>query len=1857
MTHSNPDNHSHPHANNRRLLLLRRGGIALGGLFLIGLAGGAWRLWIFIRKDLVPLADTSLTTSLNRPVKLGKIKGFSLSGVQFGASSIPATPTDPEKATVDAVEVRFDPLQLLLNRKLKLDVTLINPDIYLEQNQQGRWITTTLVPPGKQGPIQTELDNIRFRNAKAVVVPRQRVGAVEVGRGGGVNISPASSASLSYPVTFTQLNGTAQLLNNYQQINFDVAGLPASGGNVSVQGDLRPKTFDMNLQVQAKDFLASDVTHIIKLPLNLQAGRVQSGLNVQLKSWNAQLQTWQEILVDGNAVAQGVRLQIPRVPQPFLNSQANLRFQGTKVQIDSATTNYGKIPLVANGTIDTKAGLNLVARVNAVSLKDAQETLKLKFPVPVSGEAKADLKVVGSTTQPILLGTVASTKPATVDKIGVSSFRSNFDFYTAGTTINLKDIQARPTVGGEVTGAGSVKLTQIPQLDFNFTAKNVPGDGIASLYNIKTPFKIGNVAATARVTGPTSNSQTLVKLQAPSATYPTNGDLTILVPQNQGILFRNVAFNVAGGTLRGSGSWVNQRWQAVADASQIQVERFVNPSQLQNVSLNDARFNGRFILSGTAAPFKVATIRPENARLQVAGGTIAVTNLQLEDQSFAAQFVANAIRPRLLLKQAPSLLTGPVAGTFQVAGNTNALSLNTLRGTGKASLVIGGGTVTASKIQLANGRYQAQVQANDLSVQQLAAQVPPQAQGRLNGQFNVAGSVESVQPQTIQATGQARLNVAGGTVSASKIQLANGRYQAVVNASGVELNRFSQQLQGQFGGKLQVAGNVEQQNPAYLLQNLRANGQVDFSQGLAGLQQPLTAVISWDGEKLIVQRATAPDLNAHGYIAAKITGTRPEITDINLDVQARNYNLQKLPIQIPSAVALAGQADFSGQIRGKLPLPNVQGQLKLRDLVVNKLAFEPLLSGPVQSVQGQGASVDLTGTRDRIAASLNAANRPNSFTVKWKDALATGQAQGDNLAVNIDNFPLSVLNLTPPPSTHLGAGTVAGVFSGRLQVNEKTFAASGDVAIAQPRIGRLKGDRATAQFRYDNGTAKITSSEFDKGSSRYALAATLTQTSKGPRVQAQVNVTQGQIQDVFTVLQLFDMQDFQRGMAAPTYGTAANLTTTPVGLPSQPLYTQLERFAEIEALLTAEQRQQHNASFIPNLADLTGTFNAAISVDTASANGLAANFNVNGQNFVWGRENEPDRLYKAPQIIAQGNFENGVLTLLPLRIESSIGLIGFTGSIGSTEQSGQLRVSNFPIQVLNNFVKLPVGVTGNLNATAALAGKIKNPQARGELQITNATLNQKPLESATASFSYNDGRLNFGSNVLVSSSEPLTITGSIPYKLPFATVAPTSNDINLDVNVKNQGLALLNLLTNQVAFENGQGQVNLTVRGTSEQPQVAGIATVNNATFTAQALPGKLTDVAANVQFNLDRINVENFQGNFNKGQIVAQGNIPIFDDQQAPLANPLTVNFNKLAINLKTLYKGGVSGNLQITGSALNPAIGGQLLLANGQVLLPTSTDTTNSAGSGVNIAPTLKQDKQNEPETGNPMPQLNNLQLTLGKDVAVTLPPIISFQATGTLDVNGPLTAPVPEGTIGLRKGGINLFATQFNLARGYQQTATFSANEPRDPELNVHLTANVLDSGTTQVTNSPTSSEINDPIITSFEPVSTIRVDAQVNGLASQLNDNLVLTSSPSRSNTEIVALLGGSFIQTLGRGSNSPIGLASLAGSALNIQQTFSQIGNALGLSEFRIFPTFTTDTANSKRHTTAGTTGTNSVLDVAAEAGINLSHGFNASLIKVLTTDQPLQVGISYRLNPNIRVRTSTDFTEDSNAQIEYETRF
>lgn len=146
MTQS-PDPNNRPETPTRRrlwLLLLGRAGLPLAILSALGIGAGIWYGTKFVQQDLAPLVEQNLSQLLDRPVKLGKVERFSLSELRFGKSSIPATPNDRDRVSVEGVEVGFNLFQLLLTRQLNLDITLLQPDVYLDQEKNGVWVKTQI---------------------------------------------------------------------------------------------------------------------------------------------------------------------------------------------------------------------------------------------------------------------------------------------------------------------------------------------------------------------------------------------------------------------------------------------------------------------------------------------------------------------------------------------------------------------------------------------------------------------------------------------------------------------------------------------------------------------------------------------------------------------------------------------------------------------------------------------------------------------------------------------------------------------------------------------------------------------------------------------------------------------------------------------------------------------------------------------------------------------------------------------------------------------------------------------------------------------------------------------------------------------------------------------------------------------------------------------------------------------------------------------------------------------------------------------------------------------------------------------------------------------------------------------------------------------------------------------------------------------------------------------------------------------------------------------------------------------------------------------------------------------------------
>lgn len=1772
MTHSPNSGNDHKPSNHRlKLLLLGRISLVGGVVLLTGIAVATWWARNYIYKDLAPLVEQNLEQLLGRPIKVGQVERFSLSSLRFGSLSIPATPTDPDQVTVKAVEVQFSPLQLLFTRTLALDVTLVQPNVYIQQDKDGRWVTAEIKAGEGKGAIQTELQALRLQNGNVELVP-----------------APAPTKPKG-SVVLNQVAGAARFLPQNTGVNYDINAQLSRGGAVKISGETELTTQETNLKLLAQNLVASDVSRLIELPIVLQAGRVDADLGVQIPP------KLSEIAITGTATANQVTAQIQNIPQQFANSNGRLQFQGQTIALDNLSTNFGKVPVLANGAINTQTGFNLSAQIKSVSAKNLLDTFKVNSPVPATGEVRADIKVQGPLQQPVLSGTASNIKPIQVDRVQFNAVNTDFRLSTSKTAsqITVDNLKLVPAAGGQITGEGQATLGSNGEVIFNIQAEDISGDILARRYGFTPPIAVGNISAKAEVSGSLGQQPLELEISSIQANPPDGGQIVgngqiQLAPQGR------VSFNAQAKNLPGD---------AIAKTN-------------NNSSFTIGTVSANTKVSGSLGNLRAVT------QIQAPAATYPTTG-----QIVATQQGQNILFPSAVLN---------------VAGNT-------IRARG----------------QVAQQRWQAFVSTQQVQLNRFK-QIPAQFQGVLNNAaFNLSGSTASFQPSTIQATGRANLSVAGGTVNLTNLNLDDGRWQGLVNVSQVQLNRFSPQLQGRLNSNIQLAGTIE----SFQLADIRADGQIRVSEGLALLAKPLTAQVQWDGKQIIVQRATTPGLSANGAIAVQLDGT-PQISSFNLNVLAQNFNLQNTGFQVPGDLAIAGLLDFNGKITGTPDVPKATGDIRLRNFNVSNLAFDPLLTGNVNFQGGQGASLQLAGTQDRIALNLGADYRPTSFLLQRDGAVTTGRTEGDNLLINAQQFPIALVGGFVPNNTLKPLG---GILSGNLVVNLNNYAVDGDVAIAQPRVARVTADEFRGNINYANGAANLTNGQLRIGDSSIALSGSL-QTGNDPQFQVQANFDQIRIQKLLQTFNIFDFQDLGGGLQSPDLAGAEVLNTTPINLPNADLETQLEYFSKVQALIAKQERvETKQTPSLPTLAELTGALSGAIQATGSLKTGLNVGFNFQGANWQWGE-------YSLNEVVARGTFADGIVTLSPLRVGINQGLVAFSGQLGTEQLSGQLSVASLPLSLLDPFIeRYPVDITGQVNAIANLAGSLEAPRVNGEVTLANATLNKQPVQTGQVNFDYNNARLNFDSTLLVTGTQPVAITGSVPAALPFAAVQPDNNQISINASVNNEGLALLNLFTNnQVSWIDGQGQVDLNVQGTLNQPIINGNATVNNATFRAQAVSEPLTNVTGQLQFNGSTLNAEGIQGIYNQGQVTASGVLPIFAAQQ-DISNPLTVSIEKeLDFQVPGLYEGGVSGGVVIRGTALKPQIGGEIQLSDGQVIIgnsttgsqPTTTEASSSAAiTGDSNANATTTEGGNANTTARTRPNLpiefTDLRLILGDDVRVTSQPllgfvpggttfsqpILSFDAKGDLTVNGTLAKPLPEGVIRLTGGRLSLFTTEFTLARGYEQTARFIPSQGLDPILDVRLVSIVPEASATssRILESPLSAEISDVSATNFGTLRTVRVEATVNGPASELSENLELTSEPSRSRGEIVALLGGSILGSFGQTGDATQGLTNLAGSTIlgGLQGSITAIGQAIGFSEFRIFPTPVTNQAARR----------SSVLDLSAEGVFNINRNFSVSLSRPLSIDESFRYNLLYRLNDEILMRGSTNLGDVNQFLFEYETRF
>ncbi len=183
-----------------------------------------------------------------------------------------------------------------------------------------------------------------------------------------------------------------------------------------------------------------------------------------------------------------------------------------------------------------------------------------------------------------------------------------------------------------------------------------------------------------------------------------------------------------------------------------------------------------------------------------------------------------------------------------------------------------------------------------------------------------------------------------------------------------------------------------------------------------------------------------------------------------------------------------------------------------------------MLAGNVSYQPGQGTQLQVSGTQDQIALTLGPNNRPTSFNIRRDGTVATGSTVGDNLTVNVQNFPISLAQGFLPQNANLGE--IGGQLSGNLTVNLNDYSLVGDVAIAQPQIGRIQADEFRGNITFGNGNFSLSGGELVQGETRYSFSGNLPTTGNQP-LQFAVSFDQARIQNILQTLNIYDFIEFK----------------------------------------------------------------------------------------------------------------------------------------------------------------------------------------------------------------------------------------------------------------------------------------------------------------------------------------------------------------------------------------------------------------------------------------------------------------------------------------------------------------------------------------------------------------------------------------------------------------------------------------------------------------------------------------------------------------------------------------------------------
>lgn len=913
----------------------------------------------FVYEKLSPLLSQQLSKALQREVNVGEIESFSFNSISIGPTSIPPTENDPDTVYLEGLKIKINPLPLLIRQPLDLNITVDNPDLYVEQNPSGRWLQfqeRESLDDATELPIDIDTD-VKLNNADLTLLPN----------------------ALEKPIQI-DANGTGGYVyrsNDDQVVSYDLA-VSLLNSEIMVEGKTNIKSFQTEAELMISELALPEIALLFpNLPVSITSGLIESNLNIDVPS----LEEIEGTEGNGNFKLSDVQAGLDALKEP-IKLNLGLDFNNKTVNFNETRLSLGELVTDIKGSLNWEEGYNIDVDINPFLLRNLSNILKTNIPVRLAGEVEGKIRLTGEIKNPVATGTINNSKPLLVEKTRIKDLKAVFQ--TNLNQFNLKELQVRPTEGGNITATGKVDLGILKSLEENkpidwqkmpvalkFEA-NVPGGELAQpYYQSPQNVSIGTLNAQGQIGGTLGEPKGKIEWAAPGAIRVSGEDISgrgAILLGGKDILIRDTVLTSDEGNLniQGIGNIEKKQWQTSIVANQFALDPFVElacsfttcpPEVLtQNIILRDGNIN----VAGKLDDFGLDSLQSQgNLNLQVGQGAIALETALSQGNIAATAAVSNLpvdpyipnLTVPVQLNRSNINLSGSLNNLFQ----EGQLNINRLNVNGNAQLLVDGSPINAN-IEVANGILTTIANVGTINLNPIIPNLPVQSTlvssdviltGNLNSLLSSVGNTPDI--SSFRGKAEAQLTVEGSPIQVVG-NLGSGQVRGIADFSGLPLDRVVPNLPVDVqlvDGQAVVSSNVRpllSSTPDLSTAQARVNVQLATANGTVNTLTRLQNN-QWTSQ------ITASNLNPN-LILAQVAPQAPQIDidDLNAQISlsgsiARLFEENAiLPINANNiAVQANGQTlNARGNIFVTNPLTNPDARANLAVQATSNLGDLPL---------------------------------------------------------------------------------------------------------------------------------------------------------------------------------------------------------------------------------------------------------------------------------------------------------------------------------------------------------------------------------------------------------------------------------------------------------------------------------------------------------------------------------------------------------------------------------------------------------------------------------------------------------------------------------------------------------------------------------------------------------------------------------------------------------------------------------------------------------------------------------------------------------------------------------------------------